>query len=372
MTDQPFNMDTNLPPLSHDSNGTWMVWSSWALTGLSSAFLVLRCYCRFSHNKFLWWDDYILILSWMLLLGSAILVTYNVGQGFGEHIYNVNSEKLPMVGLLAQVDLVFEILGAAWSKTSWAITLLRLSRGILHHAVLFIIITINLLMGISILFNFIQCIPSRKLWEPMLEGACWPSHIVPIYSTVSGAYSGAMDIALALLPWFLIMKVQMRLTERIGVAVAMSCGVFAGATAFVKSTYVINLGSKDPIYDTAPLVVWGHAEIAVTIIAASIPVLRVLIKDVSQSISRSRQRTNSQAKSASYNKSVATNRGTSLPQLPNPLLKGTTDLSSVTTTTCCASPSTTATTIASMAATKQTRLRTQMPSVSRPRSVLVA
>lgn len=86
----------------------------------------------------------------MLLLGSAILVTYNVGQGFGEHIYNVNSEKLPMVGLLAQVDLVFEILGAAWSKTSWAITLLRLSRGILHHAVLFIIITINLLMGISI------------------------------------------------------------------------------------------------------------------------------------------------------------------------------------------------------------------------------
>lgn len=33
-----------------------------------------------------------------------------------------------------------------------------------------------------------------------------------------------MDIALALLPWFLIMKVNMRLTERIGVAVAMSCG----------------------------------------------------------------------------------------------------------------------------------------------------
>lgn len=34
-----------------------------------------------------------------------------------------------------------------------------------------------------------------------------------------------MDIALALLPWLLIMKVNMRMAERIGVAIAMSCGL---------------------------------------------------------------------------------------------------------------------------------------------------
>ncbi|KAK7951075.1 uncharacterized protein PG986_006803 [Apiospora aurea] len=294
-------MDMSFPLLSQDSHGPWMIWSSWALTGLASVFLGLRCYCRVSRNKYLWWDDYVLILSWAFLVASAINVTYNVSQGFGQHIYNLDPRQLPMVGLLAQVDLIFAILGAAWSKTSWAITLLRLSKGLLHNVILFIAISVNILMGLSIVFNFIQCIPSRKLWEPYLEGACWPSQIVPIYSTVSGgtsiqmsrlqptsgpcltytvAYSGAMDITLALLPWFLIMKVNMRLAERIGVAVAMSCGIFAGATAFVKTAYVINLGSKDPIYDTAPLVVWSHAEIAVTIVAASIPVLRVLAKDV--------------------------------------------------------------------------------------------
>ncbi|KAK8050319.1 hypothetical protein PG994_012049, partial [Apiospora phragmitis] len=261
-----FNMDMNLPQISHDSHGPWMVWSSWALTGLASTFLVLRCYCRVTRNKSLWWDDYVLILSWVCRLIS---------------LYRLDPKKIPDVGLLAQVDLIFAIFGAAWSKTSWAITLLRLSQGLLHHAVLFIIITINITMSLSVVFNFIQCIPSRKLWEPYLEGACWPSQIVPIYSTVAGAYSGTMDIALALLPWFLIMRVNMRLAERIGVAVAMSCGLFAGATAFVKTSYIFNLGSKDPIYDTAPLVVWGHAEIAVTIVAASIPVLRVLAKDIS-------------------------------------------------------------------------------------------
>ncbi|KAK8055205.1 hypothetical protein PG993_000432 [Apiospora rasikravindrae] len=341
------NMDMSLPPLSQDSHGPWMIWSSWALTGLASVFLGLRCYCRASRNKSLWWDDYVLILSWLFLVASAINVTYNVTQGFGQHIYNLDPRQIPSVGLLAQVDLIFAILGAAWSKTSWGITLLRLSKGLLHHVVLCIIISVNFLMSLSIVFNFIQCIPSRKLWEPYLEGACWPKQIVPIYSTVSGAYSGAMDITLALLPWFLIMKVNMRLAERIGVAVAMSCGIFAGATAFVKTAYVINLGSKDPIYDTAPLVVWSHAEIAVTIVAASIPVLRVLAKDVSLSSILSALHTKrSQGKSTTtktHKSGGGPSRGSSWLPLQNTFSsKGTTSTalssSMATTTTCSANP----------------------------------
>ena len=34
-----------------------------------------------------------------------------------------------------------------------------------------------------------------------------------------------MDIALALLPWKLIWGLQMKKTEKMGVAVAMSCGI---------------------------------------------------------------------------------------------------------------------------------------------------
>ena len=86
-------------------------------------------------------------------MASAINVTYNVGQGFGLHVYNLDPEQLPTVGLLAQVDLIFLIFGAAWSKTSWAITLLRLSRGWLYYAVIFIIVTINILMTLSVVSN---------------------------------------------------------------------------------------------------------------------------------------------------------------------------------------------------------------------------
>lgn len=98
---------------------------------------------------------------------------------------------------------------------------------------------------------------------------------------------------------------------------------------------MINLGSKDPIYDTAPLVVWGHAEIAVTIIAASIPILRVLAKDVSLTFWIG-WRTNSKGNSGSYKSGSSTDN--SLQRLRVPHSKGSTTISSMTTTTCSATP----------------------------------
>jgi hypothetical protein len=39
------------------------------------------------------------------------------------------------------------------------------------------------------------------------------------------AYSGCMDILLALLPWKMIWKLQMRKKEKFGIALAMSMGI---------------------------------------------------------------------------------------------------------------------------------------------------
>lgn len=37
----------------------------WLLTALSSAFLAMRVYCKFLRHRGLWWDDYLLIGSWV-------------------------------------------------------------------------------------------------------------------------------------------------------------------------------------------------------------------------------------------------------------------------------------------------------------------
>lgn len=77
------------------------------------------------------------------------------------------------------------------------------------------------------------------------------------------AYSAAMDIALAMLPWKLIWGLNMKREEKIGVAFAMSCGILyvlaflppgelltnrysAGVTAIVKTTKIPAMLDLDP------------------------------------------------------------------------------------------------------------------------------
>ncbi|RYP22872.1 hypothetical protein DL765_001468 [Monosporascus sp. GIB2] len=104
-----------------------------------------------------------------------------------------------------------------------------------------------------------------------------------------------MDFLLALLPWKVILNLNMRKTEKIGVALAMSMGIFAGAAAIVKVIQFRSMSGGDFTYDGTSLVIWGITEAAVTIAAASIPQLRVLVRQVNSSISLkhgSQQQTN--------------------------------------------------------------------------------
>ncbi|KAI0129613.1 hypothetical protein BJ170DRAFT_731208 [Xylariales sp. AK1849] len=102
-----------------------------------------------------------------------------------------------------------------------------------------------------------------------------------VKAAVHGAtiiYSGVMNIFLALLPCTIIPQLQIKMKEKIGVAIGMSMGVFAGVTAFVKSAKLRSLGSEDFTFEGGDLVTWGTAETATTVIAISIPVLRALVR----------------------------------------------------------------------------------------------
>ena len=61
------------PVMDHDDAGPRVLISIWLLTGMATVFLAVRIWCKFLTRRLLWWDDYILILSWVseLLLVPA-------------------------------------------------------------------------------------------------------------------------------------------------------------------------------------------------------------------------------------------------------------------------------------------------------------
>ncbi|ETS75030.1 hypothetical protein PFICI_13514 [Pestalotiopsis fici W106-1] len=145
--------------------------------------------------------------------------------GFGKHSVEVPEENLYTLVKLVSVTSVLTLVAAAFSKTSFALTLLRLTDGWLKKAVWAIIITLNLTLLVNAILPFLRCIPSEAAWNPMVPGTCFDILITIRFSIFGAAYSAAIDWLLALVPWAIIMKLNMRINERIGVAVCISLGL---------------------------------------------------------------------------------------------------------------------------------------------------
>ena len=93
----------------------------------------------------------------------------------------MDPEKMPTQALISYIAGFFTILGTIWSKTSFSITLLRISTGRLRWLVWFIIISVNLVLGVSATIHWTQCWPLKKLWNYNMEGTCLPLQVVQSY-----------------------------------------------------------------------------------------------------------------------------------------------------------------------------------------------
>ncbi|EFQ35364.1 uncharacterized protein GLRG_10508 [Colletotrichum graminicola M1.001] len=275
--------------LPHDDYGPQLLLAVWAFVCVSGSFIGLRIYCKVSRLRELWVDDHVLIASWFALLALGVFVTVDVSYDFGKHNWDVAQDNWPWLLLYANLGGSFSIIAAAWCKTSFALTLLRITRESsepwIKRLVWFIILSVNIALGLNVLFTWIQCWPIEKTWRTATPGECWRKSIPVNYNVFAASYSGAMDIVLAILPWKILWGLTMTKGEKLGVLVAMSMGVFAGAVSFIKIRALAAIASFD-IIDTVELVIWGAAESAVTIIAASIPVLRALFRDTKPSPAR--------------------------------------------------------------------------------------
>jgi hypothetical protein len=165
--------------------------------------------------------------------------------GYGHHSWDLEQATIEYLLLLSAISGTFSILGAVWSKTSFGVTLLQITEGWYNKLTWFCIVSMNIAMILSTIFLWTRCTPTRRAWDVDSEGTCWNPKVTVYYSIFSGAYSGLMDFALALLPWRYLWDLQMKRKEKLGVGFAMSMGVFAGVTAVVKASKIIKMLSPD-------------------------------------------------------------------------------------------------------------------------------
>ncbi|KAK8041673.1 hypothetical protein PG993_006196 [Apiospora rasikravindrae] len=247
----------------------------WSMFAISTMFIALRFYCRLHRSGRPMRDDLVLGTGWACMLASTSLLTSAMGMGYIDMVLGENT-VIP----LAQCAHTCHMVSLTLTKTLFAVTLIPITRAWQRHLIWFVIGSINIVFAVHIIL----------LWRPFCEGetpydlhvSCWDaSHAVKLNIT-SSLYSSLADFVLALLPWKVLMDLQMRKPERISLAIGMSFGVVAGVTGIMKAVQSVStLDSRVPDFKYNLVIFWIFtlAEPNATIVAACVPVIRVLFKD---------------------------------------------------------------------------------------------
>jgi hypothetical protein len=195
----------------------------WPLIVMAALFIWLRIYCKFRRHRGLWWDDYALVASWIAIFINVAIHTHRVTLGFGRPADQIPDENSAQLALLTTVSVMFGVWSIAWSKTSFALSLLRIaSHGWYRRLLIFIMVSMNMFLNVGVIMIWVQ---PRSCWGTKEGTHCWPKERVITLNIASNSYSGFMDVVLAGLPWVLLRKVQMDRKEKFGVAIAMSMGL---------------------------------------------------------------------------------------------------------------------------------------------------
>lgn len=115
------------------------------------------------------------------------MLSVGVNYGIGLHYDDMRPDYIPVTAQLSYAAGFCAIMGTAWSKTSFALTMLRITTGPMKWFLIFIIVTVNVVLGVSGTMMWISCWPTQKLWYPETPGTCWDRTVGEKYQTFASS-----------------------------------------------------------------------------------------------------------------------------------------------------------------------------------------
>ncbi|KAI0177328.1 hypothetical protein BJ166DRAFT_21156 [Pestalotiopsis sp. NC0098] len=252
----------------------------WTLFGGATTFLGFRIWCKVTRRYGLWYDDYILFFSWLVLLATDAIITCEMTTGYVSKTWD------DRMLILITISSCGTTIGQTWSKTAFAVTLLRLIQESQRYVVWFCIITLNVLMVLKVFMNWPKYCDNKDYqnWWRM-QGFCIDLGIATGVKVAGNIWNIIMDFVLALFPWMVVWKLQIRRWEKVGLCATLSLGILVAVISAIRQAWQDNPANSklDDWYywHQGHSMIWYSAEVAGTIMVQCIPVMRTLLGEVS-------------------------------------------------------------------------------------------
>ncbi|KAK4494540.1 hypothetical protein PRZ48_013896 [Zasmidium cellare] len=257
----------------------------WTLYAGATVFLAARVWTKIFRRHGLWWDDYILLVAWVVLTANDILISIEYATGYVQHDWD------DRMHILINITSCGTLLGQSLTKTAFAVTLLKLTRGFSHWKTCHIVLWFCIISMCS--FNiakvFIQWAKvcdddSYDNWYRL--DFCMYKAPRNKFKEAGNYYNMVMDFVFAAFPWAITYNLDMKKKEKIGLCVTLSLGMIVAITTAIRTEWKFDGNGKDEWYfwRNAMSNIWYSSEITGTIMVQCIPVLRPLVQEIHTSL----------------------------------------------------------------------------------------
>ncbi|PNH34655.1 hypothetical protein VD0002_g1684 [Verticillium dahliae] len=269
----------------------------WSLFAGATIFLALRLWVKVTRRHGLWYDDYILLVSWCILLANNALIVHQFATGYV--LENSAMEWDDRMHILINISSCGTLIGQALTKTAFAVTLLRMSNQWQKWVLWFCIVTMNLYMVLKVLFQWAKVCDKNGYDNWYRLDFCIYWSFRDKFKEGGNVYNIIMDFVFACFPWLITRSLEMRRVEKIGLSLTMSLGMIVAIVSAIRVSWKDKGNDRDAyyIYRNGLSQVWYSSEITGTIIVQCIPILRPILRDIHATLTSKRLNSSADARS---------------------------------------------------------------------------
>ncbi|CAJ0544318.1 Ff.00g035570.m01.CDS01 [Fusarium sp. VM40] len=245
----------------------------------------LRFVARTIQRTRIHWDDWVIILSMVLVAGTASLAIAGGIYGAGKHVWALQMEDL---------EQIYKILFGYTFLYSASCAIIKISILLFYGR---IFPTTESVFRISIMFGYFlsisypivvwvtmgnACRPIEHFWTQFsgTEGTCID---INKFFLALGIVNMVNDFYILLVPIPQIFQLQMSLRKRLGINSIMMLGSFVCAASAVRIHFLTELTKTvDVTRAMGPVFIWSDLEPCIAIVSACLPhlaPLRHIIRD---------------------------------------------------------------------------------------------
>lgn len=308
-------MATTAPNVDYVTRGPVVRAVSAATLAFCSLFVGLRLISRFYVVRKAGWDDYMMILAWILAFGASFSIIFGSTKGLGRHQQDIPeawADPLQQSSYAFSVIYVGRLLSSSMlttdvpqnpalmvTKTSILIFYLNLSRT--HKAFRWATIatmTVVNVGGLALtLLNVFQCTPVSAAWKSPIPVSAKCTNIVTIYLS-SAPLNIITDMAIIFLPMPILTSMHLPKKQKNILVVTFGFGIFVAVVDVIRIAYLQNASraalrsaqkshsesgtdqrnTSDFSWYSSLSFMWSVVEINVGIMCGCVPALKPLVR----------------------------------------------------------------------------------------------